>query len=178
MLPADASRTYLVGLMGSGKSTIGKRVAEELAWRYVDNDETIAELSGRSTVALASAGGTLLHEWESRYAHYLRTLPAPLVAGIPASTAERGEELHMLRHSGTLLYLRCDSDTLVRRVTSDPPRPWLHGDVGATIADMFARRDDLLRSACDRVIDATQPIERILTEIVGVSARPTTSPRP
>ena len=167
MPPSDAPRTYLVGLMGSGKSTVGRRLADELACRYVDNDDTIAELSGHSTVALAGAGGTHLHDWESRYAHYLRTLPAPLVAGVPASSAERSEELHMLRHSGVLLYLRCDSETLVRRVASDAPRPWLCGDVRATIAGMFARRDDVLRTACDRVIDATQPVERIVAEIVG-----------
>ncbi len=167
MQTADRPRTYLIGLMGSGKSTIGRRLADELACRYVDNDETIAELSGHSTVALAAAGGTHLHDWEARYSHYLRTLPAPLVAGVPASTAERAEELSMLRHSGVLLYLRCDSETLVRRVTSDAPRPWLNGDVRATIADMFARRDHVLRTRADQVIDATQPIERILAEIVG-----------
>ena len=167
MSPADAARTYLVGLMGSGKSTVGRRLADQLSCRYVDNDETIAELSGHSTVALAGAGGTHLHDWESRYAHYLRTLPAPLVAGVPASAAERSEELRMLRHSGELLYLRCDSETLVRRVTSDAPRPWLHGDVRSTIAGMFARRDDALRAVADRVIDATQPVEHILAEIMG-----------
>ena len=172
MSPPDAPRYYLIGLMGSGKSTIGRRLADELGCGYVDNDDTIAELSGRSTVALAAAGGTHLHDWESRYAHYLHTLPAPLVAGIPASAADRSEELRMLRLTGTLLYLRCDSDTLAHRVTSDAPRPWLHGDVRSTLAGMFARRDDVLRTACDQVIDATQPIDRVLAAIDrGRSAR-------
>jgi len=167
--PPDAPRTYLIGLMGSGKSTIGRRLATELACRYVDNDDTIAELSGHSTVALAAAGGTRLHDWESRYAHYLKTLPGPLVAGIPASTADRSDELRMLRHTGALLYLRCDSETLARRVMPDAARPWLHGDVRSTMADMFARRDHVLRAACDRVIDATRSINRIMAEVYAAT---------
>ena len=80
---------YLIGLMGSGKSTVGHLLAQRIGCEYVDNDATIARLAGRSTVALAEAGGTLLHDWESRYISHVRALPAPAVVGIPASTSEK-----------------------------------------------------------------------------------------
>src|SRR3954469_6081160 len=158
--------------MGCGKSTVGRRLAAQRACRYVDNDETIAEFSGWSTVALAQAGGSLLHDWESRYAHYVRDLSAPLVAGLPASVADRGEELAMLRSTGTLVYLRCDADTLVGRVSADGPRPWLDGEIAPIIAKNFDRRDAALAAGCDVVIDAGQPVELVLAALTALTAIP------
>ena len=153
---------YLIGLMGSGKSTVGRLLAQRIGCEYVDNDATIAQLAGRTTVALAEAGGTLLHEWESRYISHVRALPAPAVVGIPASTSENRDDLQSLRDAGLLVYLRCDVDTLVHRVTAGPKRPWLTGDVRRTIEAMHARRDPILRAAAERTVDATLPIAVIV----------------
>ena len=151
--------------MGSGKSTVGRRLARDLQCHYLDNDEVIADLAGKTTVDLAAAGGTLLHTWESRYVHHLQALSAPFVAGIPASCADRCEELRILRRTGTLIYLRCEPATLAARVVSDPPRPWLSGDVRAVIDTMFVLRDGPLQRACAIVVDGSQSIDRIASSI-------------
>ena len=161
---------YLIGLMGSGKSTVGLRLAHRLGCEYVDNDATIAQLAGRSTVALAESGGTLLHDWESRYISHVCQLTPPAVAGIPASTSENRDDLESLRDAGLLVYLRCDVDTLVQRVTAGPRRPWLTGDVRATIEAMHARRDPILCAAAERTIDATLPIAVILDALYPMSS--------
>ena len=173
MSGTEGLHVYLVGMMGCGKSTVGRLLAAELGARYVDNDATIAEFAGRSTVDLARAGGGVLHEWESRYAYYLGTESGPLVAGVPASAADRPDELRMLRLTGRLVYLRCDAETLKRRVAADGPRPWLDGPARAPIA--FDRRDAALRAACERVVDASASAAHVTALLAAELARPAAS---
>src|SRR2546423_1508584 len=94
---AEPRLIYLIGLMGSGKTTVGEQLAAQLGCDYLDNDATIADLAGRTTVALAEAGGTLLHDWESRYVQHVQQLRPPVVCGIPASAADRPADLRTLR---------------------------------------------------------------------------------
>lgn len=121
--PGTPGRTWLGGLTGSGKSTVGRALAASLGCRYTDNDVTVHALAGRLPVDLAAAGGTLLHDWESRYVWRVSELSPPLVAGIPASAADRPADLALLAGTGRLIYLRCGVPALVRRVSADPPRP-------------------------------------------------------
>jgi shikimate kinase len=168
-------RVYLIGLMGSGKSTVGRTLAMQLGRPYVDNDATIAQLAGRSTVALARDGGAVLHQWEARYAQHLRELSLRFVAGVPASAADRPDELRALRESGTLTYLRCDVDTLVRRVRSDAPRPWLTGDIRSIVQRMFDQRDLVLQDHCSATVDATvapAEVAAAITEHLAAQPRP------
>jgi shikimate kinase len=163
-------RIWLIGLMGSGKSTVGPLVAAAVGTEYLDNDATIASLSGRTTVALAAAGGELLHQWESRYVHRVVDFPPPVVAGIPASIADRGADLDLLAGRGLLVYLRVDLDTLVARVTAGPPRPWLTGDPRQVLAGMISAREPVLAAAAGLVVDATRPPAEVAARIVA--ARP------
>lgn len=159
-------RIWLAGLMGSGKSTVGRALASVLGYDYVDNDTTIAVKAGQSTVELAASGGTLLHDWESRYIHELVAEQRHIVAGIPASAADRYADLQLLHKSGAIIYLRCDVDTLAARVQADGPRPWLTHDVRPIIEAMMASRDPVyLRFAYD-VIDGSLPVSAIVDTIV------------
>jgi shikimate kinase len=159
----------LIGLMGSGKSTIGGVLAQSLHVEYVDNDTTIAAMSGHSTVELAGLGGSVLHEWESSYVRQVVTRRPPVVAGIPASAADRWAELQLLRGTGTLIYLRCDLDTLVARVRTGGVRPWLGNeadDVRQTMAAMMTNREPRLLRAAHRVIDSSAPVAEVVGRIV------------
>jgi shikimate kinase len=167
MAAVPPDRIWLTGLMGCGKSTVGAVVAADLGADYLDNDAIIASLAGRSTVELAAAGGELLHEWESRYVQQIVDRPTPVVAGIPASIAERPADLDLLRHHGLLVYLRCDLATLVARVSADPPRPWLSGDPEEVLAGMLAVRDPLLRAAATLVVDGTRAPADLAAEVVA-----------
>jgi shikimate kinase len=162
---ATPDRTWLVGLMGSGKSTVGRAVAAVVGAGYIDNDEAVAALAGSSTVDLAREGGSVLHDWEVRYVEQLVGLAPPVVAGIPASIADRPTELALLAAHGLLIYLRTDPATLARRVAADPPRPWLGADPGRLLAVMFSARDPVLVGA-SLVVDATGPPAAVVAEVV------------
>jgi shikimate kinase len=60
-------RIVLIGMMGSGKSTVGRLVAERLGWRYVDNDDAVRELAGREPARIAAEEGEdVLHAFEAK----------------------------------------------------------------------------------------------------------------
>lgn len=164
-----SGRIWLIGLMGSGKSTVGVLVAEALGADHVDNDAAIAVLAGSSTVELAAMGGERLHDWESRYVHHVVDLPPPVVAGIPASIADRAADLDLLAARGLLVYLRADVETLVRRVRAGPPRPWLTEEPEDALAAMFTRRDPPLTAAAGLVVDATRPPREVAEEIAAAA---------
>ncbi len=163
-----AGRIWLIGLMGSGKSTTGRLIASAIGGRYVDNDSTIATLAGRSTVELGVSGTEVLHAWESAFVHVVADLDPPLVAGIPASIAERADDLILLRSRGLLVYLRADAETLAARVAVDPPRPLLGDAAAASLGAMVAARDSRLVAAASVVVDATQTPEAVVRAILAV----------
>jgi shikimate kinase len=163
----DDSRIWLIGLMGCGKSTVGRALARSLGYTYIDNDLTIHELAGRSTVDLAAAGNGNLHEWESRYVRHVASLPPTVVAGIPASAADRAADLRTLTATGHLVYLKCDLNTLVSRIEADEPRPWVQQNVQSLIAGMLAAREPALMTAADLIVDGTAPVADSVTRITG-----------
>jgi shikimate kinase len=169
-MTAAPDRTWLIGLMGCGKSTVGAGVAQVVGVTYTDNDRAVGVLAGRSTVDLAGEGGSVLHDWESRYVGGLVGLDPPVVAGIPASIAERPGDLDLLAGSGLLVYLRVDPATLAARVARDPPRPWLGADPAALLTAMFAVRDPVLTAAASRVIDATAVPATVVTAVLAARA--------
>lgn len=175
-------RIFLIGLMASGKTTVGRRLAERLGCEYVDNDATVAELAGVSTVELSRRGGTELHDWEHRYAEHVAALPAPLVAGIPASIADRPDDLALLAGAGLLVYLDAPVEVLADRVRNDPPRPWITGDPVDLLRGMHATRDAPLRGAAGLVVDATADpadlVRRILATDNGWDPAPNSVPDP
>jgi shikimate kinase len=161
-------RVWLAGLMGSGKSTVGRSLAARLGCGYVDNDEEIRRLAGRFTVDLAADGS--LHAWESRYVSHAARLAAPLIAGIPASTADRPSDLRLLRDSGYLVYLRCDLASLAARVRKDPPRPWLSGAPEPLLAGMLEARDPVLSTAADLVLDGGASVADLVNHVLEALA--------
>jgi shikimate kinase len=166
---------FLIGLMGCGKTTVGSAAATALGVPFVDNDARIAQLAGTSTVALAAAGGTLLHDWESRYAADCAARGEPAVVGVPASCADRPGDLELLRGGGTLVHLRVDPDELARRVLADGPRPWLSRDaaeVRALVGGLHLRRDAVMAAAAHLVLDAGLPAPAVVDTLLGHLARP------
>ena len=167
--PALPGSLWLIGLMGSGKSTVGRAVADATGRHYVDNDATIAALARRSTAALSADVPSTLHTWESAYVRHLLDASGGVVAGIPASSADRAEDLSLLAARGVLVYLRCSPATLVDRVLADPPRPWLTSSRRSTeaqVAAMFAARDSELSSRSHLTLDAERPVELIVADLL------------
>lgn len=164
---------FLIGLMGCGKTTAGRLAAAALDVPFVDNDATIAEMAGSSTVALAGLGGGVLHDWERRYAEAQAAAGVASVVGVPASCADRPADLAALRAAGVLVYLRASPEVLTARVLADVPRPWLSrdpADVGALVQRLFALRDAAMADAAHHVVDAERSSLDVAAVLVDAAA--------
>jgi shikimate kinase len=159
MVAIDAptlSRTVvLVGLMGAGKSNIGRRLASKLGVPFVDADEEIAKAAGCSIPDIfAVYGEAVFRDGERRVIQRLLEQPAHVLAtgGGAFMDAQVREKV---REKGTSVWLRADLDTLVHRVGRKPEeRPLLAGrDSREVLAALMEERYPIYAEA-DIVIDS------------------------
>ena len=153
-LPALAGRSVvLVGLMGAGKTSIGRRLAARLGLPFRDADAEIELAAGRTIPELFSRFG------EPDFRDGERRVIRRLLAGEPIVLATGGGAFMdrstraAIRESGVSVWLRCKLPTLVRRVTSRTNRPLLaNGDPATILADLMQVRHPVYAEA-DVVVD-------------------------
>lgn len=148
----------LVGLRGSGKTTVGRLVATELGWPFADTDALVEESAGQSIAAIfASEGEAGFRRRESAaLAELLGDGPLVVATGGGAVLSEANREL-MRPHF--VVWLRADPKVLAARVAGDPrtaaTRPALTGfPFEAELRELAARREELYRDVAAREVDA------------------------
>lgn len=118
-------RIYLVGFMGSGKSSAGKCLARELGFRFVDLDERIEQASGLSVAEIFEREGE--GEFRRREAAALKeteSLPAVVVA-TGGGTLTRKENRDFIQRNGTAVWLTAPLDIMLDRCRGGARRPLL-----------------------------------------------------
>ncbi|MFP5501123.1 MAG: iron-containing alcohol dehydrogenase, partial [Candidatus Sericytochromatia bacterium] len=116
------TRIILVGYMGAGKSSVGRALAERLGWKFVDTDELIQALSGRTIPELFADGEPFFRQWE---AQAIATLFAEdrLVIAAGGGALTHPESRRMLQALGPTVWLDAPPDVLWARAGQDPDRP-------------------------------------------------------
>jgi len=147
-------RVLLVGLMATGKSTLGRAISERTGWPAYDNDELLQAKTGSTPAELlASSGEQAMRAAESDVlAHTLR-LPAPLVAGVAAGTVLDPVNRRRLQDGGHVVWLRTPVATLVTRVTGDNHRPFLSEDPARALQEMADVRHPLYAEVAHQELD-------------------------
>ena len=117
MTPDPAPRVVLLGMMGSGKSSVGRALAGLTGWRYLDNDELVSIVSGRRSEDIdADDGEAALHQVEADALSLALSMPGPLIVGAAAWVVEHQPSVERLRSGPTVVYLRARPETLRRRI--------------------------------------------------------------
>lgn len=183
---------YLVGMMGAGKSTVGRLLAERLTWPFLDLDQLIEAEAGMAVPALfASVGEAAFREREesllARIAGGWR--PDGLAAGQPVVVATGGGAVlrevnrERMRVTGLVIWLEADPGRLVERTVADgvEKRPLLAGaDPADRLTELLARRAPLYGQAAHRQIATDgRSVEAVADEILSILAhhgRPTALP--
>jgi shikimate kinase len=159
-----ADRILVVGMMGAGKTTVGRAVAGRLGWRYYDNDELLHRAVGKDTRSVQEDDGeAALRRAESAALTIALTESGPLVAGVAGGVVTDPLDRARLRDGGFVVWLRADVDTLARRVAGTD-RPWLGDDPEAAMTHLYAGRADLYASVATLVIDVDALPPEVLAE--------------
>ena len=157
----------LVGLMGAGKTTVGKKLAALLGLSFVDTDEEI-EAASRMTIAelFASYGEPEFRALEARVVARLTEAPPRVIAtggGAFMNEATR----RLLRERAVTVWLRADLDTLMERVSKRPTRPLLKTpDPRATMKGLMDVRYPVYRTADIHIVSRNSKRDTVAREIV------------
>jgi shikimate kinase len=168
--PAEARHVVLVGLMGSGKSTVGARLAALLGRPLVDSDADIEAAHGATARELAARDGIeALHALERE--HLLAALAAPTPSVVAAAASTLDDPACVAALSGPdvrTIWLRGTPTTLATRIAAKDHRPDFGPDLVAVIVGQAARRNGALARVADETIDidGLSP-DRIVERLVG-----------
>jgi shikimate kinase len=147
------TQVVLVGLMGSGKSTVGRLVAERTGRHLVDVDVAITTRTGRSVREIWEAGG------EAAYRHLESAeVLAGLRSGDPVVVAAPGgvvldPEVRTALSAALVVWLRADPAVLARRVGAGDHRPLLGDRPYEVLSTMARDRAALYGAVADAVVD-------------------------
>lgn len=153
---AAARNLVLIGFMGTGKSSVGRRVAESLGFAFVDTDQIVVELAGKSIPRIfATDGEERFREWETEALRRCAEKNSQVIA-TGGGIVTQPENRELLRRAGHVVWLKADPDVVLRRVARNRDRPLLQtADPLATIRDLFASRVELYRVCADEEINTT-----------------------
>jgi 3-dehydroquinate synthase len=159
----------LVGMMGAGKSTIGRRLAARLRLSFVDADAEIEAAHAGMTIPeiFATYGQPYFRDGEARViARLLEGGPSVLATGGGAFMREdtRGR----IRDKAVSIWLRADADTILRRVKRRADRPLLQtADPAATIERFIEERHPVYQQADLTIASREVPHEKIVEECIA-----------
>lgn len=147
-------RVVLLGMMGSGKTTLGRILGRRTGWPYRDNDELLLMASGRTArEVLADEGDTGLRTAERAALMSALEMPEPAVIGAAGGTVLDSKLRARLRHEALVIWLRARPAVLAERAARGDHRPWLEGNAEPWIADTAALREPLYREVAALEVD-------------------------
>ena len=157
-LPAGpgVGHVALIGLMGAGKTTVGRILAADIGWPFVDTDAQIEALTGRTVRELWSEGGeAAFRQLESDAVVTALSAAEPSVLAAPGGVVDDDVAAAAVRATGVAaVYLRAQVVTLAERVGRSPGhRPLLGARPEELIGQLFARRDRGYQRLADMTVD-------------------------
>jgi shikimate kinase len=162
-----ARSVVLVGMMGAGKSTIGRRLSARLGMPFLDADAEIEAAAGMSIPDIfESRGEPDFRDGEARViARLLDGGPAVLATG--GGAFMRKETRDRIRDKAVSIWLKVDADIIMRRVKRRSDRPLLQtADPEATVGRLISEREPVYQQADLTIWSRDVPHEKIVDECI------------
>jgi shikimate kinase len=140
--------------MGSGKTTVGRIVADRLGRRVIDSDAVIERLTGRTVREIfADDGEEAFRAFETAALLDALATPEPAVIAAAGGVVLRAENREALKRANAKVVWLCATPSLlVERVTSGGHRPLLDDDPAGTLQRMYDTRQSLYREVADAIV--------------------------
>ena len=167
----------LVGMMGSGKSSVGKRLGARLGLPFVDADTQIETAAGMSIPDIfAQRGETEFRDGERRVIARILTTRSPLVLATGGGAYMNADTRARIAELGISVWLKADVDVLMRRVRKRSNRPLLRtADPEGTMRRLLAEREPVYSQADITVISSDDPHEVVVEAALAELERATSS---
>ena len=169
--PDPGRHVVLVGLMGTGKSTVGRRVAERMGRDFLDSDVQVEVRTGRTVREIfASDGEAAFRRLEAEALADALARPRPSVVAAAGGVVLDPRTRERLRTGATAVWLRADPSVLARRVTSADHRPLLDDGPRAVLERMHLERSALYQEVANgRVVDVSSvSIDEAAEAVLGL----------
>ena len=155
---------FLIGMMGSGKTTAGRILARRLGRRFIDTDHEIEQRCGVAiSLIFEIEGEEGFREREARAIDEFTAGDGAVVA-TGGGAVLRAENRRRLAARGTVVYLHASPEALYRRVRGDRNRPLLATDDPlGRLKELYAVRDPLYREIADLVVETGVQTARALS---------------
>lgn len=167
------SHLVLVGLMGSGKTSVGRVCAERLGRPFVDVDEQVEVVAGRPVSEIfATDGEAAFRVLEQSAIADVCASPTPLVVACGGGAMGDAENRRRVRAAGFVVWLTADPETLADRVGTGSDRarrPLLAGTdaPAATLARLAAVRAPAYEAAAHAIVDtAGRSVDEVATAVL------------
>ena len=165
---------FLVGLMGAGKSTVGRLLARRLSKRFVDTDHEIEKRNGVTIPVIFEIEGE--DGFRRREQEVLADLAQEqgLVLSTGGGIVLRPENREALRNHGFVVYLNARPELLAERTKHDRSRPLLNvEDPLSRLRQLHAVRDPLYREVAHAIVETgrgapQQVVQAILSEMMRI----------
>ena len=160
----------LVGLMGVGKTTVGRRLAKRLDRKFDDSDDAIEQASGRTVAGyFRDHGEEDFREGEFRVIKRLLTEKPALIIATGGGAFIHPPTRKLLQEQAIVIWLKGDLETLVERVSRNDNRPLLRGvDKRAKMRELMDVRHPIYAQAHLKVKIARGPHLRTVKRVMRV----------
>lgn len=160
---------YLIGLRGSGKSTVGQALAQELGCAFVDTDQVVVESCKQSIEAMVvDQGWKFFREQEKKALAQVAILPGKVIATGGGMILD-AENRALMGQTGVCFYLAADVTLLVDRVQKDTQvqRPALTAmPLHEEMVSLLVEREPLYMATMDHLLQAHRQVTELVDDIL------------
>jgi shikimate kinase len=160
------ARIWLIGMMGSGKTTVAPLVAARLGWQAADTDAAIERHHGRRVAEWLTEDPAGFRAAERTVVVTLAGAPVDLVVACGGGVGADPEAVAVMQANGFVVYLEAAAPVLLRRVGSAAGRPLLEEDPVAAVGSLLAERRERYRLAAHAVVPADGSPETVAAMVV------------
>jgi shikimate kinase len=146
----------LMGFMGTGKSEVGRRLAQRLGRAFVDTDQLVEERAGKRVASIFAEDGEPIFRRLEREAVADAAKRGGAVIAVGGGAVMDPENVRCLQEAGVLVYLTARPEVVLRRIGDVSSRPLLANDPTATVGQLLAERGPVYAAAADVTVDTSE----------------------
>ncbi len=160
----------LIGFMGTGKSTVGRRLALRLGLEFIDTDEEIERITGKTIQEIFARNGLIRFRSEESLVVRKLSVQGGKVIATGGGAVLDPKNVACLKKNGVLIRLTASPEVIVHRVGKKRNRPLLNRgeDLGETVEKLMQEREEIYSQAADFTVDTgalskDDTVERIVS---------------